>query len=142
MNLKVASSLISGSLMSAVQRSPFCIARKLSSRCTPLREDITFLKSTAALGMSRALVLVSLCAAPAFARTRSPVTHYAPVETVGVSSLPHFAPTYVMSRSTIIMPCNDSGYFDPVIAGRYGVVDFGACLRQRLSAALFLHALP
>lgn len=81
--------------------------------------------------MSRALILVSLCAAPALARTRSPVTHYAPAETAGGSSLPRFAPTYVMSRSTIIQPCNDSGYFDPVIAGRYGVIDFGASLRLR-----------
>ena len=34
-----------------------------------------------------------------------------------------WAPTYNMSMSTVIMPCNTSGYFDPVVAGRYGLVD-------------------
>jgi hypothetical protein len=29
-----------------------------------------------------------------------------------------------MSQSTIFMPCNVSGMFDPVVAGRYGIADF------------------
>ena len=29
-----------------------------------------------------------------------------------------------MSRSTVFMPCNVSGMFDPAIAGRYGIADF------------------
>ena len=38
--------------------------------------------------------------------------------------LPRWQHTYNMSRSTILMPCNDSGYTDPEIAGRWGLVDF------------------
>ena len=34
-----------------------------------------------------------------------------------------WSPTYNMSMSTIIMPCNTSGYFDPGAAARYGLVD-------------------
>ena len=32
--------------------------------------------------------------------------------------------TYEMARSTIMMPCNSSGYYDAIVASRYGVVDF------------------
>jgi len=34
-----------------------------------------------------------------------------------------WAPTYNMSMSTIIMPCNTTGYFEPSAAARYGIVD-------------------
>lgn len=71
----------------------------------------------------RLFALALLCASAA-ARTRSPVTRYAPVESRGGGAFPRFPPTYNMTRSTIIQPCNDSGYFDPVQAGRYGIIDF------------------
>ena len=34
-----------------------------------------------------------------------------------------WSPTYNMSLSTIIMPCNTSGYFNPDAAAKYGLVD-------------------
>ncbi len=37
--------------------------------------------------------------------------------------LPRWEPSYNMSLSTIIMPCNRTGYYDPTVASRYGVVD-------------------
>lgn len=38
--------------------------------------------------------------------------------------LPPWPHTYAMAKSTIMMPCNDSGWMDPEIAGRWGLVDF------------------
>jgi hypothetical protein len=29
-----------------------------------------------------------------------------------------------MAMSTVMMPCNTSGWFDPVLAGKYGIADF------------------
>jgi hypothetical protein len=52
---------------------------------------------------------------------------------LALSAAPHGAPwprtpkwsaTWQMSRSTIFMPCNASGMFDPAVAGRYGIADF------------------
>eukprot|EP00035_Acanthoeca_spectabilis_P030665 m.10340 g.10340 ORF g.10340 m.10340 type:complete len:569 (+) comp4307_c0_seq1:82-1788(+) len=40
------------------------------------------------------------------------------------AALPKWAPTYNMSRSTIFMPCNDSGFTSPEISAKWGVVDF------------------
>jgi hypothetical protein len=34
--------------------------------------------------------------------------------------------TWQMNLSTIIQPCNDSGYTDPATTKGWGVVDFGA----------------
>ncbi len=45
--------------------------------------------------MARALVFLGLIAAAVFAQ------------------LPNKKPTYVMNQSTIIMPCNNSGFTDP-----------------------------
>ena len=39
------------------------------------------------------------------------------------SGLKGWTPTYNMSMSTIIMPCNTTGYFEPSAAARYGIVD-------------------
>ena len=36
---------------------------------------------------------------------------------------PKWQQTWNMSRSTVIMPCNTSGWFDPAEAARYGLVD-------------------
>eukprot|EP01043_Picozoa_sp_COSAG02_P088920 COSAG02_NODE_25961_length_644_cov_1.223853_1_plen_214_part_11 len=33
-------------------------------------------------------------------------------------------PTWDMAMSTIMMPCNTSGWFDSVLAAKYGIVDF------------------
>ena len=38
--------------------------------------------------------------------------------------LPSWEPTWNITRSTIIMPCNLSGYFDQDIAGRFAIVDY------------------
>jgi len=37
---------------------------------------------------------------------------------------PTWAPTYEMAASTIMMPCNTSGWFDARLAARYGIADF------------------
>ena len=29
-----------------------------------------------------------------------------------------------MSKSTIFMPCNYSGHYDPAVAAKFGIVDF------------------
>ena len=34
-----------------------------------------------------------------------------------------WTPTWDMARSTIIMPCNTSGFFDPAFAAKYGIAD-------------------
>lgn len=36
---------------------------------------------------------------------------------------PKWTPTWSMARSTIMMPCNITGYFDPALASTYGIVD-------------------
>jgi hypothetical protein len=33
-------------------------------------------------------------------------------------------PTWDMAMSTIMMPCNTSGWFDPSLAAKYGIADF------------------
>eukprot|EP01044_Picomonas_judraskeda_P030480 COSAG03_NODE_10983_length_618_cov_0.499037_1_plen_90_part_00 len=35
---------------------------------------------------------------------------------------PPWKPTWNMSMSTIIFPCNHSGWFSPQLAGRFGIV--------------------
>ena len=38
--------------------------------------------------------------------------------------LPPWPHTYEMAKSTIMMPCNNSGWMDPGFAGKWGLVDF------------------
>ncbi len=38
--------------------------------------------------------------------------------------LPKWDPVWTLNRSTIFMPCNFSGFYDPVFAGTFGVADF------------------
>jgi hypothetical protein len=38
--------------------------------------------------------------------------------------LPNWVPTYNMSLSTVVMPCNDSGMFDATTTRSWGLVDF------------------
>lgn len=47
-----------------------------------------------------------------------------PPHPCGFSPCPSWAPTWNITRSTIIMPCNYSGYFDYTIAGKFAVVDY------------------
>lgn len=42
-----------------------------------------------------------------------------------VAQVPNRPPTYMMNSSTIIMPCNNTGYTDPATTIGWGVVDFG-----------------
>ena len=38
--------------------------------------------------------------------------------------VPRWTPTYNMTRSTIVMPCNESGFSDPHLFARFGIADF------------------
>lgn len=38
--------------------------------------------------------------------------------------LPRFPHTYLMQQSTIFMPCNYSGHYNPQVAAKFGIVDF------------------
>ena len=42
----------------------------------------------------------------------------------GGPAVPPWPPTWQMNLSTIIQPCNSSGYFDPEAAAQWGVIDF------------------
>jgi|EP01047_Picozoa_sp_COSAG01_P060926 hypothetical protein len=57
------------------------------------------------------LVVVALTAGSSSSSSSSP-------------ALPSWPPTYNLSRSTFLMPCNYTGPFDPIAAAAYGVVDF------------------
>lgn len=35
-------------------------------------------------------------------------------------AVPKWKPTYMMNESTIFMPCNYSGWFDPAFAAKFG----------------------
>ena len=39
------------------------------------------------------------------------------------TGLKKWQPTYNMSMSTILMPCNTTGFYDPKVLGQYGLVD-------------------
>ena len=41
-----------------------------------------------------------------------------------VAVVPPWPATYNLSRSTFLMPCNYTGFFNPVSAAQYGIVDF------------------
>lgn len=43
---------------------------------------------------------------------------------LSLAQVPNRPPTYMMNLSTIIMPCNNSGYTDPATTVGWGVVDF------------------
>jgi hypothetical protein len=45
----------------------------------------------------------------------------------GLSMVPSWNPTWEVSKSTIFMPCNDSGFFNPASATAYGLA--GQCMR-------------
>jgi hypothetical protein len=40
------------------------------------------------------------------------------------AAVPSWPATYQMNRSTIFMPCNNSGFFDPQYSGQFGVADY------------------
>ncbi len=68
--------------------------------------------------MLRTFFLISLLSAAAASASRN-AAYKSPT-----FRRPTFPPTYVMSESTIVMPCNDSGYFDTTITSKFGHVDF------------------
>lgn len=41
-----------------------------------------------------------------------------------VGQIPNRTATYVMNQSTIIMPCNESGFTDPATTVGWAVIDF------------------
>ena len=61
----------------------------------------------------RLLALVAICAE----------AHRAPDDPPW-PRVPKWNATWSMGASTVFMPCNVSGMFDPAIAGRYGIADF------------------
>ena len=44
-----------------------------------------------------------------------------------MAQVPSRPATWLMNASTIIMPCNYSGFTDPTTTAGWGVVDFGEC---------------
>ena len=59
-------------------------------------------------------------------------------DAAGAYPLPRWAPRWRANDSTIVMPCNDSGYFDTQLTKQFGVVDckFGARTRQKQTRTL------
>ena len=41
-----------------------------------------------------------------------------------VHPLPRWRPTWQLNRSTMLQPCNYSGFFDPEFSARFGVVSY------------------
>ena len=64
------------------------------------------------------------------------------IVSTAASSVPKWEPTYNMSLSTIVMPCNFSGYTDAALAAKFGIVDFD-CKPSRSAShtAAFAHSL-
>jgi hypothetical protein len=96
-------------------------------------------RAAASAAAAAAALLLLLCATPAAARTSSSTAAATwPARTAatrarggrpvlpraGACRVPQWEPTWLQSRSTIVMPCNDSGLFDPALTARFGVVDF------------------
>jgi hypothetical protein len=38
--------------------------------------------------------------------------------------VPRWRPTWQLNRSTMLQPCNYSGYFDPAFSAKFGVVSY------------------
>ena len=45
-------------------------------------------------------------------------------DAVVVFDVPKWKPTYNMTQSTVVMPCNESGFADPELFSRFGISDF------------------
>ena len=75
--------------------------------------------------MALALLLSTASARTSSARARGGVIA-APerVDSQQVCYVPRFEPTYNMSLSTFVMPCNTSGFFDVSLTARFGIVDY------------------
>ena len=54
---------------------------------------------------------------------RDPAPHQPPPLSA-VGQLPDKPPRYMMNQSTIIMPCNNSGYMDPKRTVGWSIIDF------------------
>lgn len=87
----------------------------------------TLLFTLAALPLFFAAASARTSSGTAAARARARGGVISPPERVDsqqVCYVPRFEPTYNMTRSTIVMPCNDSGFFDVSLTARFGVVDY------------------
>ena len=91
-----------------------------------------------------ALLIGSACADP-HQHTMAPVADPAPPCTDwpqtcpdGKSGIPRapYKQTWMMNLSTIIMPCNNTGYTDPSTTLGWGIVDFGTDCHCSAAAAL------
>jgi len=47
-----------------------------------------------------------------------------PLAIADVGIVPRWEPTYNMARSTIVMPCNQTGFTDPKLMAKFGIADF------------------
>ena len=65
-----------------------------------------------------AIAIASLAAPAALAAASSP-----PASSPWPAH-PTWAPTYDMNMSTMMMPCNTTGWFDAQLAAKYGIADF------------------
>jgi hypothetical protein len=72
-----------------------------------------------------ALARTSSGTAAARVRARGGIIH-APerVDSQQVCYVPRFESTYNMTRSTIVMPCNVSGFYDVSLLSSFGIVDY------------------
>eukprot|EP01048_Picozoa_sp_COSAG05_P008710 COSAG05_NODE_678_length_7984_cov_3.957134_3_plen_811_part_00 len=52
-----------------------------------------------------------------------PCPGYGAAGTLGKYCTPKWPPTYSMPKSTIVMPCNSSGFLDPAFAAQWGICD-------------------
>lgn len=75
------------------------------------------LTAAAAAAVAAAAVDSSLAAPP------PPCPSNGAAGTLGKYCLPKWPPTYSMPKSTIVMPCNSSGFLDPVFAAQWGICD-------------------
>jgi len=67
------------------------------------------------------------------------------LSTVGcvyAGTLPTWAPTYDMAKSTAFMPCNESGFTNATLAASFGIVDFDWCVRARMQPPSPPHTQP
>ena len=52
-----------------------------------------------------------------------PCPGYGAAGELGRPCTPKWSPTYSMAKSTIVMPCNNSGFLDPSFAAKWGICD-------------------
>jgi hypothetical protein len=58
------------------------------------------------------------------------------VSSATICSVPPWPATWQMNASTIIMPCNYTGFQDPATTAGWGIVDFVSCASQTCASAV------